>query len=97
MSALPNLDFANPLYTFTANGQSYTATKDCYLLGTMGNTTGGSANVKINNVVIWNRSAGGDYATGETLNIPLTKISSGDTIAVNGASTLGALHVFAEL
>ena len=63
--------------------------------GTIGNTTGGSGRVYINDVVIYQRSAGGDYATGETLNVPLTKLSAGDVVKVSNASSYPALHIFA--
>lgn len=33
--AMPQLDFANPLHTFSADNLTYTATKDCYLCGTL--------------------------------------------------------------
>lgn len=84
--SMPALDFANPLHTFSANNLSYTATKECYLCGSM---IRGSGNACVLTV------AGTDistiYENDSTFINPL-KISSGDTITLSIACD--KLHIF---
>ncbi len=68
--AIVELDYANPLYTFTAGG-SYTCEKRCWMIGSSMNTA-----VSVNG----NRIA--DGSSGYYSNIPLTPLSKGDVINV---------------
>jgi hypothetical protein len=82
MSALPSLDFANPLYTFDSTHLSYTATKDCYLYGNIGTSGGAVQNgtVTIDGTLVfkatWN-------ASDCIALLPITKIKSGSTVTLN--------------
>lgn len=80
---MPTLDYSNPLHTFLSGNLSYTATKDCYLVG----STSASATLTINN----------ETYCGNWVNIHLflnLKLSAGDTISVSTASV--NLHVLEE-
>lgn len=79
--AIVELDYANPLHSFTANNLTYTATKRCWLVGALSNTR----TVTINGTYI---SEGMNGAT-TGLNIPL---SEGDVVASNQENLY--LHVF---
>lgn len=73
--AIVELDYANPLYTFTAGG-SYTCEKRCWMIGTCMNTA-----VSVNGKRI------ADGSSGYYSNIPLTPLSKGDVINVTTGGT----------
>lgn len=79
--AIVELNYANPLHSFTANNLTYTATKRCWLVGALSNTR----TVTINGTYI---SEGMNGATTE-INIPLSK---GDVVVSNQENLY--LHVF---
>lgn len=88
--SMPILDFANPLYSFSSSNTSFTATKDCYVLGsacTFGNNSSNvsTGTLSINGTAVYAVHAQGFGAnnadfTGCGINIPLTKIKAGDVI-----------------
>ena len=88
--SMVQLDWGNPLHTFTTGNLSYTVTRDdCYLCGQL---TGGSPDtvLTINNTAIL---LGAGDAVGYIYNwIPPLKLSKGDTIVLNQQASL--LHVF---
>ena len=94
---MPTLDFANPLHTFDSTHLTFTATKDCYLLGTLsGNAVGGygsNPSVTINNIPTFAFSVSGTGGSNASavMTIPLTKLSNGDTVVASSEQTL---HVF---
>lgn len=73
--AIVELDYANPLYKFSAGG-SYTCEKRCWMIGSSMNTA-----VSVNG----NRIA--DGSSGYYSNIPLTPLSKGDVINVTSGGT----------
>lgn len=79
--AMPQLDFANPLFTFDSTHLTYTATKECYLFGQLvsGNGTF-DKHLLINDTKI----AGTSNASGVVIFpfIPATKLQSGDVVKV---------------
>lgn len=70
------LDFANPIFSFSNGNQTYTATADCYLTGTIGL---GAADLIIDGTTVY-RYERGSSSAGTTLLIPPTKIKSGSVI-----------------
>lgn len=85
--AMPKLNFANPLHTFSSGNLSYTATKDCYLCGGIFVGSGGTQRT----VVIDGTNAltcGG----GCSVTIPPILISSGSVVSVNQVVDL--LHIY---
>ena len=100
-NAMPLLDFANPLHTFdnpssaqSGHGLSFTASKECYLVGTvMTHSTGGSTysstTVTIDGTPAY-EGVGRESVSGNS--IPITKIASGSTVSVDSASP--TLHIF---
>ena len=88
--SMPFLNYANPLKTFmTAGALSYTAVKDCWLVGTA--SDGANLTVTIDNTqVVYNNANVGH--SGGFVFIP---IKSGQTIVCS--SIVGALHVYEEL
>ena len=92
--AMPNLNYSTPLHTFSGGNLTFTATKDCYLMGHIFNNNANLAPLKINDTVIVNKSHGthGEFGALNDLFIPLTKLTSGDIVTV-GQESLG-LHVF---
>jgi hypothetical protein len=100
---MPTLDFANPLYTFDSNNLTYTATKDCYLLGSLNGSAVGAypwnVIVSINSTNTFAISGTGTNGTSSNaLSVPLTKLRSGDVVTISGIGSTGscALHVFEE-
>lgn len=80
--SMPILDFANPLHTFTANNLSFTATEECYLLGSMqyGST---ERTITINNTIVYIVRL--DNASMDaTAMIPLTHLKAGDQVVISG-------------
>ena len=85
---MPTLDFAHPLHTFNSV-LTYTATKTCYLLGTIHGVDANTI-VNINNTPVFSSRTG----TVSDI-VPLTRISTGDVITVSTAAP--RLHVFEEI
>lgn len=84
---MPILDFANPLHSFGAGNLSYTATKECYLLGNLSNfNSPGAPTITINGTSVYslNGSGGGH----EICTIPLTKLNANDVVTVTGGFTV---------
>lgn len=100
--ASPNLDFANPLHTFDNSHLTFTATKECYLLGSMnGNASasyGWDAKVNINSIPVYQLTGNGSTSgASSSLTVPLTKINSGDVVTITISNTQTAsvnLHIF---
>ena len=81
--SMPNLNYTTPLHEFTSGNLTYTATKECYLMGMMG----GNDTMKINNKV---------YAQpyNSALFIPPIRLKAGDTVVTSAAnSNLRVLEV----
>lgn len=94
---MPILDYANPLHTFSTNNLSYTTTKECWLMGSLYQGTGGDATLTID---------GTDVALSRIANITMANASvgsplgaihlkAGSTITVNHAQEF--LHVYEEI
>lgn len=89
---MPNFNYSTPLHTFSANNLSYTATKECYLVGTTFPEIGTDIEtVSINNKVYCtgarNTGSGVFISQGS---LPL-KLKSGDTVVCSKA--MNGLHV----
>lgn len=83
---MPNLDYSNPLHTFTTGNLTYTATKDCYLVGTSyGNA---SRTISVNGTKIVDTSIGG-------VTFINTKLTTGDVVTTSVQQT--SLHVLQPL
>ena len=83
--SMPTLNYSNPLHNFTSGNLTFTATKECYLTGTV--VAGSAITGNINNAnIIYNGSSG---VTGF---IPPIKIMSGDVVTVSAACA--NLYVF---
>ena len=103
--ANPVLDFAHPLHIFRTAipsgepaSQSYsltfTATKECYLLGSIAMSSYGSrasATIKINDVTAFSVEAETSGADRNSNTIPLTKLKAGDVVTSNQEQWL---HVY---
>lgn len=76
------LDYANPLYVFGENNRSYTAIKDCWLVGCIGGGT--LPELKINNTTIMKAYySASTYLT----QIPVYyKLTAGDVVTLTGYS-----------
>lgn len=90
---MPALDFTNPLHTFSTGALSYTATKECYLGGSItGYTT--EATVKVNNTTV--AVVGGtntqSFNIRNDVYISPIKLKAGDTVVVS--SEFINLHVY---
>ena len=83
---MPSLDYSNPLHTFTTGNLTYTATKECYLVGTSyGNA---ARNISINGTPIVDTSIGG-------VTFINAKLTSGDTVTASVQQA--SLHVLQTL
>ena len=84
--AMPNLDYANPLHTFTIGNLSYTANRECYLVGTI--AAGNMAHtMSINGTAL-------DVGLSSTCMYTL-KLNIGDTVVVGTDET--CLHILKTL
>lgn len=100
--ANPILDFANPLHTFDNSHLTFTAIKECYLLGSMnGNASasyGWDAKVNINSIPVYQLTGNGSTSgASSSLTVPLTKINVGDIVTITISNTQTAsvnLHIF---
>ena len=85
---LPILDYAHPLHTFSTGNLTYTATKECYLCGTIYNKS-----ITINNNKVFQAST-------VSILVPITKISTGDVVTMGTESALinqDVLKIYEEL
>ena len=81
---MPTLNYTTPLWSPASSSLSYTATKDCYLVGQMSGT---NATIKINNVTYYSNNT--DYR-----NYVFLKLSSGDVVTCSFA--MSSIHVCEE-
>ena len=91
---MPILDYANPLHTFDSTLR-YTATKECYLCGTI-YATGGSLTIKINNTNVA-QVAGTNTSQFNIRNdvyVAPLKLNTGDIVVLSSASTY--MHIYEE-
>jgi|GEM_PF-3167066 len=97
-SSIPNLNFTSPLHTFSANNLTYTASKECYLYGTMNgtNSSGTGITLTINNTKVgFEQPLNSSWSTAVAVQIPYTKLKSGDKVVVSHACD--GLHVFSAV
>lgn len=80
---MPILDYTNPLHTFTSTNKTYTATKECYLMGTFCADTV-SSYLTINGKILAYRSSNNDLYNG--VFIPCTRLSADDVVVANVVS-----------
>lgn len=86
----PILNFANPIFNFTSGQLTFTATKECYITGTL--STGYADNndvaLSINNTIVFDvpNSTNDIHNT----SLPYIKIKAGDVVTLN---RLGTSHV----
>ena len=88
---MPNIDYSNPLHTFSANNLTYTANRECYLIGSYFS----SANqfMKLNNYIIAFGSTFDSSGVACAVFINL-KLNPGDIVFCPRTSE--ALHIYIE-
>lgn len=86
---MPNLDYANPLYTFKENQLSYTATKECYVCGSI--ITSGSTNTSL---LINNTAVARNVAETCPVFVSPLKLKAGDIVSVTNTVGNETLHVY---
>ena len=95
--AMPTLDFANPLFTFATGSLTYTATKDCYLFGSIGCVADGTITLTIDNTpvvtAVGSTNSGG--ARGYSV-VPVTKIKSGQAVTLSNWNSNISLGLYDE-
>ena len=89
LMGVPLLDYANPIHTFDSSHLTFTATKVCYLQGSISAWNGGNGNVTINGT---NVAHAGSW-TGDTssVSIAILKLKAGDVVTASYACDM---HVF---
>lgn len=85
MGGMPTLNYTTPLWTPSSGSTSYTATKECYIVGSLQGT---NAWMKINTVTYFTN--GSDIRQFVTI-----KLSAGDTVSLSWA--MPDLHVCEEI
>jgi hypothetical protein len=96
MSALPSLDYSNPLHEFDSTHTTFTANKTCYLLGSI-RSYNNEVSVSINNKRVYLAHGSNN---GDSTKCGLDKLNAGDVVKVNGLDVNGAkcgLHIYEEL
>lgn len=76
---MPVLDYDSPLYTFSLNNNSFTASKECYLVGTLG-----AGNLRISSISIDGKTPytlKGQTNMSIQYSIPITKIGIGQVVS----------------
>ena len=90
MSSYPTLNYTTPLHSFSNSAKTYTATKDCYLVGTVAHGASGSEEIiSINDKNITATPA-------STTEFIFLKLSIGDKVVGSNFNSDGKLHVFGE-
>ena len=94
---MPRLNYDTPLHTFDSSHLSYTATKDCYLIGTINSAGQGASNsVSIDNKTIY-KVWGVSNSYNTSMEVPLTPIASGQIVSLASASYADFLYILEEL
>jgi hypothetical protein len=88
---MPALDFANPLYTFSCS-VSYTATKDCYLCGSVEANDNSNSIVSIDGTAIANGHSFADSVS--FCYIPPILIKAGSVVTTSSVLSNSKLHIF---
>lgn len=92
---VPLLDFANPIFKFTSSQLTFTATKECYVTGTLNGTFSGNniVELSINNVSVFKLLDASSSV--HSVALPYIKIKTGDVVSLStfGASLLGVYDV----
>lgn len=88
---MPELNFATPLQNI-ANGASWTATEDCYLLGNLNCQGSSDSNISIDGTLVYGIASTNNNGS---IAIPPTFIKAGSVIARAGSSTEGVVKVYA--
>jgi len=90
------LNYSAPLKTFSnSSSLSYTATQECYLMGSanMSVGNGGVGTVKVNGTTIVTvNPIYNAWAYNVAMQVPMTKLKSGDKVVVSHACD--GLHIF---
>ena len=95
MSTIPLLKYSTPLHTFSSGNLTYTATKDCYLLGTFPTATADSrAEVTINGIVVVSNGYNKAGNIRQPQTTPIIKIKTGDVVVAS--RTCEHLHIYEE-
>ena len=92
----PNLDWANPLYTFSTSNTEYTATQDCWLFGVISGSNS-QIYVSIDGTEIAYGADGTGYI--ETFQTGYIFIAAGSVVKVTGTQTAAhtRMHIFKEV
>lgn len=94
MSAIPILKYSAPLHTFSSGNLSYTATKDCYLLGSFPNANN-KCDITIDGTLVISNEHLMVGSVRQPKISPIIKIKSGSTITVSVAAP--NLHIYEEV
>ena len=92
---MPIFDYANPLHSFTTGNLTFTATKECYLCGTVGSygSYPYTGDVTINGTLVMRSQSSAQGAVViNGLGNGLFKLKAGDVVQTNGVQE--SLHVF---
>ena len=94
---MPALNFGSPLFKFASNKLTYTTAKDCYLFGSIGCIADGVITLTIDNepvvTAVGTVNSGGQRGYSV---IPVTKIKSGSTVALNTYNSNISLGLYDE-
>ncbi len=85
---IPDLDYTNSLYDFDNLHNSFTASGECYLVGTYSGKEDGST-LMINDKAISRRSNQINVAS-----VPVLKLKSGDIVTGAFATAVSSLHIY---
>lgn len=88
---MPTLNYTSPLHTFSSGNLTFTATKECYLAGTLTTVNNQVNTLSINSTQVATSYFNDTNGVSYTNNI-FYKLSAGDVVAINQAA--GTLHVF---
>ena len=91
---IPILKYSAPLHTFSSGNLSYTATKDCYLLGSFPNANS-ACTITIDSTVVFSNEYNQYSNIRVPMITPLIKIKSGSSVSVSQASS--NLHIYEEV
>ena len=87
------LDYAHPLFTFGSNNLSYTATKKCYVTGTIPGKYDGNITLSIDGTIVYQATYSNNVGQGKS--IPILTIEKGSTVSLNAwAGSINPLHVY---
>lgn len=79
---MPTLNYTSPLFVFDSTHTTFTATKECYILGNLAGGTGiVTGSITINGTLV---ATAKTWGQGNNISLPLLKLIANDVLTIGG-------------